>query len=382
MKVGVVSLGEAGNLGDDLILAAVSRTVEMACPGSTVSFTGHGLRVNWATVRERVPLPRVMHATKPMTLMQRIVSVRSPLDDCDVVILGGGGLLQDSHNPVLPIQWLDLLPSRTPCIVVGVGVGPLSPLWNRVLPAWANSFTELWVRDSSSAAICAERFGWCAQVAGDFVSREFLTAIIRPNLRRSLQRRLGVAVRSWPGLDAAALARHIEVVVSQVGGSEVVFFVLEAKNGSGPDMDFTRRVSEYLSLKSAIEVYDGDIVNFVEGMVDVVAAVSMKLHSSVIWSHLGVPIYPISYAPKTASLFGIPFLGLEILREPAEVDESWHSNPSSEEVLRCWLSRSEWPSPEVTPTLYRRMWRLVSVVSDFCVSASARARHLSARHRH
>jgi hypothetical protein len=38
----------------------------------------------------------------------------------------------------------------------------------------------------------------------------------------------------------------------------------------------------------------------------------MKLHSSAVWSVAGAAIYPIFYAPKTASFFGQEYRGLEV----------------------------------------------------------------------
>lgn len=92
LRVGLVGLGEAGNLGDDLILIA---TVD-AVYGPTVqdvAFLSFGQELDWGQLAEDGSyrlLPRRVHAARIPLLRQNAWLYR----DRDVIIFGGGGLLK------------------------------------------------------------------------------------------------------------------------------------------------------------------------------------------------------------------------------------------------------------------------------------------------
>jgi hypothetical protein len=67
-----------------------------------------------------------------------------------------------------------------------------------------------------------------------------------------------------------------------------------------------------------VHVYTGgNLVSFVRSMSRCRVAISMKLHSSAIWAAVRSVQYPMTYAPKGSSFFGLPWNGLAIHRSPA-----------------------------------------------------------------
>ena len=122
---------------------------------------------------------------------------------------------------------------------------------------------------------------------------------------------------------------------------EIRLFVLEA-NLDGPDIPFTQAVMSHLTAaRASLHVYEPtDLVSFVSSMSQCDVAVSMKLHSSAIWAAAGIPIFPISYAPKTAAFFGVPYRGLEIFSTTMDPVSDLEV-PRAEGILEDWLLRTQ-----------------------------------------
>ena len=125
LRIGVVSLGEAGNLGDDLILLAVLESV-YGHGHVDVAYLSHGRQLDLgllthlglSSVPERRPvLPGYVHPARASQLF----------GDREAILFGGGGLLQTSHHPERPYVWLRYFPRRlVPILGVGLGIGPLA----------------------------------------------------------------------------------------------------------------------------------------------------------------------------------------------------------------------------------------------------------------
>lgn len=319
MKVAIIGLIEAGNLGDDLIfvglLKALSENPDIdevvhLSFGESLSLEEFNIRLGGSAARQAVPAPSEFLSPRRR---------RRLFSSADIAIFGGGGLLQDVHHPLRPYHWLRYLPPGVPAVAVGIGIGPLSRRWYIAFQLARSPFTRVLVRDDESLRLAGE-FGWPAERCSDFVSPAFLAGLVS-RLEVSLEDSgadavLGVSVREWPGLSDSEIAQRVRVLTRRHSCNLVCIFVLEAKRGSGIDVDQAYRVSALLDSRVRISVYDPrDPAAFLRDMASCTVALSMKLHASAIWGAFGVPIYPIIYAPKTASLFGRPYTGLEIVDE-------------------------------------------------------------------
>lgn len=337
--VGIVSLGEAGNLGDDLILAAAVRAVHAALPGARVRHLSFGDELAWDDLAGPLGLPAapervVPPRTRPWS------STHGVFADADVVLVGGGGLLQSTHHPLRPFLWLDHVPGDrdVPVIGVGLGLGPLSAYWRDRFRRRPSFFDELYVRDDASLDLARDVLGWEAERCLDFVDESFLRETLAvPRERADEPSRLGVSLRDWPGLASADVADHVQAVAAQQGCGAVDFFVLEAKRGTGQDVAFTREVAARLDgVDVQVHVYEpATIRDFVARMAGCSVAVGMKLHACAVWAASGTPVYPIVYAPKLAAFFGLPYEGIAVVGEVTSPSAAWHTGaPSAAEVLR------------------------------------------------
>lgn len=340
--IAIISLAEAGNLGDDLILLATISAINQALPRVRIRCLTHGQALDW---------PRVASLVGPQAVPERIptrpeflwvADNRRVFAGVDAIVFGGGGLLQDSHSRIKPYQWLSYLsdaPGRPPVLAVGHGLGPLSTDWQVELRRVGNPFDESWVRDSDSLHFSRSVLDWPAELTTDFVTPDFVNGLAAEPRGTTAGHSLGVSLRAWPGLSARDVAERIIRLSQRHSCTRVEYFVLEDKGGTGPDASFTREVAAIVQEPPGqIHIYDPiKLREFVGAMKNVRISLSMKLHACVIWSAFGVPIYPIFYAPKVAAAFGSRYESLGSPNVPMLLSPPPSGVPTAGEVVRARL---------------------------------------------
>ncbi|CCH73059.1 hypothetical protein BN11_230015 [Nostocoides australiense Ben110] len=137
-KVGLVSLGEAGNLGDDLILIAAVQAISDSGGARTVKYLSHGQPLPWEKIRGVLDLDVDLEKSQ-RAKEYAFWREASRFRDCDAIVLGGGGLLQDVHHPVRPYQWMQYCDGDVPTLGVGLGLGPLGRAVGCGIPNLATS---------------------------------------------------------------------------------------------------------------------------------------------------------------------------------------------------------------------------------------------------
>lgn len=337
-KVGLVSLGEAGNLGDDLILIAAVQAISDSGGARTVKYLSHGQPLPWEKIRGVLDLDVDLEKSQ-RAKEYAFWREASRFRDCDAIVLGGGGLLQDVHHPVRPYQWMQYCDGDVPTLGVGLGLGPLGRRWDAVFRTW-QPLDRVYVRDDDSARLAHSRFGWEVGRSSDFVDPIFADKVLGqvPALGNSPGRRLGISIRAWPGLNLRSIAMSVERLATDFGADSTAVFVLESRLGGGPDVEISRSLAQMISGQCDVYVYDGNnLFSFLSEFLSCNAGVSMKFHASVLWTLFGVPVLPISYAPKTAALFGVPFRGLEFLPMVRRAESIWFSGPRSHDIVVQWL---------------------------------------------
>lgn len=351
-RVGVVSLGEAGNFGDDLILIAAVQAIDRAFPEAEVEYLSFGERLDWEGVAETLGLSSLPSGRNHTRDIPGTRSREKFYENRDVVVFGGGGLLQTSHHPDRPYHWLGYLPpseSQTKVLAVGLGLGPISPRWCTRLSRLGSPFDAAFVRDQGSKELARKSLGWDAELCTDFVDDQFLAQFITPSSPLIESRRIGVALRFWPGLTEERVANHITEVAIAHNAERIDFFVLESKSGSGVDRDFTEAVRKRIvGVDTAIQVYEGhNLRSFIESMMTCEVAISMKLHSSAVWATRGIAIYPIVYAPKIAAFFDLEYRGLEIVGVPTRPSDNPIGAPRSASIIETILPKLINDNPSV-----------------------------------
>ena len=287
------------NLGDELVFRGLRRRLDEL--GAVVT----AVSVDPAATRAAHGVAAIDHRDVPAL-------VRAARG-ADLVVLGGGGLVQDETSPWnTPYHLSRLWAGRawgTPLAAVGLGAGPLdtrlAQALTRVTLAPLRCLTT---RDPASARVL-ERLGiGPATVAGDLALAlpvpdvavgERLVVSLRP--WRARRRRLPVAVAGGraavPGWFAAGVASALDAAAVATG-LEVRFVALQGER-DGPLHD---QVADRMRT-SATACRPG-----LDGVVDEVArgrvVVAMRYHALVAALLGGRPGVALGYSPKVAALAG------------------------------------------------------------------------------
>jgi len=325
-----------GNTGDEAILAAltdelrrrypdVQLTVLSADPEATARQYGVEAIPRWS-------LPAIWRA----------------LRGADLLISGGGGLIQDATSRLSPLYYLAILRlarlAGTPYMIFAQGLGPLCCRLTR----WATArclcrAVAITVRDEPSAQLLSE-LGVITPPVEVTADPALLLQPCPPHRTDELLRELGlsestgligIAVRSWAGCDvvrpAAALIRHLHQ--SQAGQVLLIPFqpeedlnlawrVASEAEGSVTILDQALEPRELLGIVSRLDLL-----------------VSMRLHGLIFAASAQVPAMALSYDPKVeafATRAGQPTIVLveltpdELIRQ---TDRLWHTREEQAEEL-------------------------------------------------
>lgn len=321
MRFVVAGYYGAGNMGDELILAGLLREIRRIDPVAEITVLTQdpddtqcrhgvtGLYLGPLSARG----PRAFG-----WLRSSWVQIFRAVRRADIVVLGGGGLLQDVHDfGAIPYHLqtvcLGLLLGR-PVVGVGLGVGPILTGTSRTLiRTVCDHMDEVSVRDARSARELAECGVDPARVTVG-ADLAFTLARTRPPCRTPSQpprMAFTIGQSEWLRVANADLARSLSEAAVALRAAEVVLF---------PMADNARDAQAVLSIANSLTVPYSTMTpprrpeQFLEFMGGFDVVVSAKLHGVIAAACAGVPAVAVSYAPKVsavASQLGVPVHGID-----------------------------------------------------------------------
>jgi polysaccharide pyruvyl transferase CsaB len=293
-----------GNTGDEAILGAMLADLYEREPGLSAVVLAEDTAATAAT-----------HGVAAIH-WRDVAGIAAAIRDADLVLLGGGGLFQDTlafdpaailtprHHGVSFYGGIPLLAAALgkPCALYAVGIGPLNTDAGRAGTRAAVSRAGLvTVRDAESKAqlvglgLDAERIHVTADPAFG----------LAPAGAPRAEARLGVALRHWDlGVDPAAweaeVARALDAFLDEAGGACVFVPFQALDQGLTNDVAVARRVRDRMrNAARAIVLEDlrspAETAAVVAGC-DVV--LGMRLHSIVLAMSAGVAAVALAYDPK------------------------------------------------------------------------------------
>ena len=252
----------------------------------------------------------------------------------DVLVFGGGGLVQDQTSPWnIPFHASRVVMARLrrrPWAAVGVGVDPLGATWlRRVVQAGLGGSVAFGVRDRASAE-AARSMGLSPRLTADLA---FATPVSSP--ARNPLDILVVCVRppTRPGIGTAAtkarqpvapdwittLADSIDRIASR-HGLAVRFVAFQ------PDRDAPVAQAVAARIQAPADVVDADLDDVVATMSEARGVVTMRYHGAVTASLAGRPAVLLDYSPKMSHLaadLGPGFRSLPIDTEAAALESAF-----------------------------------------------------------
>jgi polysaccharide pyruvyl transferase CsaB len=321
----------AGNAGDEAILDALIISIRKLAPDTAItvlSFDPAGTARQYGV--EAVP-------------RYNLRAVIAALRQADLLISGGGGLLQDATGPASVPYYLGLAAlSRfvgTPVIILGQSVGPLNMPTTRLLARLLLPFiSQAVVRDETSALLLTElgypsdRIYVTADLAlsGEEPNKEAGRSLLEANGFNSNKPWIAVSLRPWDDNRHLAVSGRALGRFAAVSGCGLLFVPFQASQDRAACLDACRCAGMGQVLDE--EVSSADIKNIISAADFLVG---MRFHSLVFAAMGAVPSLALEYDPKITAIagqLGIPSAGMV-----SELDE----DTLLEALKEAWKRKGE-----------------------------------------
>lgn len=285
------------NAGDEAILYAIIHTLRKIEPGMEITVLSHD-----PAKTARQYNVKAVRRWKPG-------EVAKALQSCDLLISGGGSLLQDVTSKLSPLYYLGVMLMAKffakPVMVYAQGIGPLKAKINRALASFVfNRADAITVRDQRSKEdLLAMGVESSVEVTADPVLGLSPEAICRKTGREILERHglckdegeklLGVYIRPWKGnAYLPALVRACARLAEE--GWKIVFVPMQFPG----DIAVSRQAAKQVERGAVVlkEMYSPEEILSITKNLDLV--VGMRLHALIKGAVAGVPVVGLSYDPK------------------------------------------------------------------------------------
>jgi len=143
-----------GNLGDDLISKILIENVFNKFQPNCVGVICGNNKIDHLYHPYLEKMIFLQHPTKSnlKLFFERKNAIKEFVKSADLVIIGGGGLFQDTHSPFTIHKYLKYLAhSKAKVMIAGVGVGPVKHKFNQLYLRYVlNKIENIQVRDEDS----------------------------------------------------------------------------------------------------------------------------------------------------------------------------------------------------------------------------------------
>ncbi|MCW3050997.1 MAG: polysaccharide pyruvyl transferase CsaB [Chthonomonadales bacterium] len=326
-RVAVSGYYGCGNAGDEAVLAGIREAFARKA----------GDRVRLVVFSQDPAATLQMHGLPAVERMS-LSALRSTLKQSDLLLSGGGSLLQDttSMRSLLYYLWVVRLAyaHRVPVMFYAQGLGPFRrPLSRALVRLVANRADYITVRDEPSLRLLnalGVRRPPIEQTADPAfalspAAPEAIEALLRAENLPLDEPMIGVALRPWGGSGESPLDAYAQLLrdLHRRTGQRIVLLPMQTPG----DVVFAETVvaltGDPASFPVVRHVYSPAVLLGLVARMQ--AVVAMRLHTLIFAARSAVPPFALSYDPKVENLMrGLDLAdSLEHWRgfEPAEVSE-------------------------------------------------------------
>lgn len=304
-----------GNIGDDAILISMLDSIncEFDDPNFII-FSGDSNTM--AKLRRSHRIKTISFSVKNM---RSAVDIIKYINDSDLFVFGGGGLLYDHHGPFVLLSNLSTVIIakilRKPIIFYSIGVGPLNTIFGKlVTKIVANNVSVITVRDLGSEILLKElginKTPIC--VASDpaisLLPEENTST--RENIQRLKNEQIhgkkiviGLSLRflKTEKIDLKIIANVCDQLVELYDAKIVFFPMCQHKHAwHENDLNVANELIHLLKHKNDFRILKGDYtpsnIKAIIGHMDLF--IGMRLHSLIFSASMCVPTIGIVYDPK------------------------------------------------------------------------------------
>jgi polysaccharide pyruvyl transferase CsaB len=334
-----------GNLGDEALLAAIVRRLGERYPGATVDVLSHD------------PVGTAARLGVDATPRADLRAVRKAIARADVVLSGGGGLLQDTTSLQSLLYYTGIVRAATGAkkrtMIFAQSVGPLGGLGRGIVRATCGGIAAATVRDESSRRLLASlipnvRVERTADPVFLLDAGEGDPLDLRAEGLDGPGPLVVVSVRRWQGHDATAtmLAAVVDRL-AETHGAQVAFLPL----GGPPDADAATTVIRR-ARSTPVLLPDYPFPQARQVLARATLVIGMRLHALIFAARLGVPFTALPYDPKVTALledlrYPLPPLfvpgtrGTSLVEVFARLDDAWARRDEAAAHLRAVVPEIE-----------------------------------------
>ncbi|MEW9670778.1 polysaccharide pyruvyl transferase CsaB [Ammoniphilus sp. 3BR4] len=227
------------------------------------------------------------------------------LKRADLLLMGGGSLLQDATSPRSVMYYLSIVTMakllNKPVIFFAQGFGPIThPLSKILIKTIVNKVDVITVRDQGSAddmrSLGVTRpIHITADPAVTIRASDVDLSLAKPKLVPNEKKSIAISIRKWKNEE------NYKKVIAQMADEliqknwNVYFLPMQYPADVAPSRDIIRYMNEPGAILLDEQMNFQQIISFI-GNMDFV--IGMRLHSIIIAAVLGVPFVGISYDPK------------------------------------------------------------------------------------
>lgn len=348
------------NAGDETILYAIIRALQQIDPDLEI------------TVLSRNPEKTSKQFQVKAVNRWGIGEIIRTLLKSDLLISGGGSLLQDATSPTSPLYYLGItFLARIlgkPVFVYAQGIGPLKRTWIRKLTAWSyNRVSHLTVRDQASQedlvamgvkktiTVTADPVLGLAKDEIDLKSGQHI--LERNGIEISPEQKLiGVFIRSWQDDDfLIPLAKACDQLVEE--GWKLIFVPMQFPS----DIKSAKEVIKLMEQEAHYlkESYAPEEILSLTGNFQLI--LGMRLHALINAALMEVPMVGISYDPKVDRF-------LEQMSQTSLVSAFQLNSSTLVEMVKCVEQHGRElveSRREKVQFLHHKAWQTARMVEEF-----------------
>ena len=321
-----------GNLGDEALLGLIVATLRRRYTGCSIDVLTNDLA---GTAREY---------GVEVTPRGDIAAVRHAIGAADIVLSGGGGLLQNATSLRSLLYYAGIIRSaikaKKPTMIFAQSVGPLD-FWGKfVVRQFCRGVARATVRDERSRALLAPLItGTAVERTADpvflYTPDEAPLDLDAEGLGPASDPLVVVSIRRWPGADrtATAVAAAVDRLAAAYG-ARIGFLPL----GGAADADVSTVVIRRCH-SNPVLLPSYTLAQAAQVIARARFVIGMRLHALIIAARFGVPFIALAYDPKVSGLLEDLHYPLEPLFVPGG-----HVPPLSEiegRIDAAWSRRDE-----------------------------------------
>jgi polysaccharide pyruvyl transferase CsaB len=299
-RVAVSGYYGCGNSGDEAVLAGIRDGFRLRCGG----------RVALTALSQRPADTRALHGIDAADRMD-IRALRATIGSSDLLISGGGSLLQDTTSFKSLLYYLFVMRIATGCkvpvMLYAQGLGPLRRgISRKLVRMTVNRAAYITVRDEGSAELLKEIgvSAPCVEVTADpaFALDPADPSIVAETMNREKIPQgvgpIGVALRPWGDTATAPIDLYRNLLLELESRTNCRCILLPMHHPD--DLDFARRVAPSNEFPIIEGVYPPNVVLGLVSQMSMVVA--MRLHTLIFAARAGVPPFALAYDPKVRHL--------------------------------------------------------------------------------